>query len=155
MRKALGITIFFLALALTLAACGGGGPHSGNINGTWAATLTNTDGSTAYTFTTSFTQSTGSTLTITNFTFNSAGPCFASQPTSQTGSFTLGGDFSGNVNGSFAMTISTLFPGPINNVLTLQGTVSGGAISGTWTLTGNTGCSGNGTFIIRSAVEPQ
>ena len=140
-----------LALGLTMSACGSGNnsPGSGNINGTWTATLTDTGGSPVYTFSTSFTQGSGSTLNITNFTFTSTGPCFASYQTSETGSFGLMGNFNGNVTGTFEMIITTMFPGATNNVLTLQGTVTGGTISGNWTLTGGTGCSGNGTFSIQ------
>jgi hypothetical protein len=58
------------------------------------------------------------------------------------------GNFNGNVTGTFEMTITTMFPGT-NNVLTLQGTVTGNTISGNWTLTGGTGCTGNGTFTIQ------
>ncbi len=39
---------------MLLAACGGG--NSGNVNGTWTASLTNPDGSPAFNFTTSLTQ---------------------------------------------------------------------------------------------------
>ncbi len=46
------------------------------------------------------------------------------------------------------MTISTVFPA-LNNVLTLQGALNGdGSIAGTWTLTGQTGCTGNGNFTM-------
>jgi hypothetical protein len=154
-RKQVVMTVFsaivLLVLGLTMSGCGSGNssPGSGNINGTWTATLTNTGGSPIYTFSTSFTQGTGSTLNITNFTFTSTGPCFASYQTSETGSFGLMGNFNGNVTGTFDMTITTMFPGATNNVLTLQGTVTGSTISGNWTLMGGTGCSGNGTFTIQ------
>lgn len=131
-----------------MAACGSGST-SGNINGTWKASLTNADGTPEYAFTTSFTQNGNGTLTVSNFTFTSAGPCFASQSTTQTGSFALSGNFSGNVTGTFGMTATTRFPGAATqNVLTLQGTVSGSTITGTWNLTGVSGCSGNGNFTI-------
>jgi hypothetical protein len=145
------LTTVLLALGLTMSGCGSGNgaPGSGNINGTWTATLTDTGGSPAYTFSTSFTQGSGSTLNITNFTFTSTGPCFASYQTSETGSFGLMGNFNGNVTGTFDMTITTMFPGATNNVLTLQGTVTGGTISGNWTLTGGSGCSGSGKFTIQ------
>jgi hypothetical protein len=142
--------IALLALALTLAGCGGSGSGSGNINGTWTATLTNTDQSTAYSFSATFTQGSGSALRIANFMFTSAGPCFASEPTSETGTFSLSGNSNGNVTGAFGMTITTVFPINTNNVLTLQGTVGGSKISGTWTLTGETGCSGSGNFTVVS-----
>ena len=46
------------------------------------------------------------------------------------------------------MTISTVFPA-LNNVLTFQGALNGdGSIAGTWTLTGQTGCTGNGNFTM-------
>lgn len=142
--------IVLLALGLTLSGCGNGnGPGSGNINGTWVATLNDANGSPVYTFSTTFTQGSGSTLSLTNFTFTSTGPCFASYQTSEIGSFGLMGNFNGNITGTFEMTITTMFPGATNNVLTLQGTVNGDTISGTWTLTGLTGCSGNGKFTMQ------
>jgi hypothetical protein len=55
------------------------------------------------------------------------------------------------------MTITTVFPAGMNNVLTLQGTRNGdGSISGTWTLTGLTGCTGeNGTFqMLQPHADP-
>lgn len=143
--------IVILMVGLITAGCGGGtGLNPGNINGTWTATLTNPDGSSAFAFTTSFTQSSGNALSVTNFTFSSSGSCFSS-PTTETGSFNLSGNFNGTVTGSFEMTISTLFPEQ-NNVLTLNGTVNGSTISGTWTLTGTTGCSGNGTFTFNKTT---
>jgi hypothetical protein len=135
-----------------MAGCGGGSSSSNsNINGNWKATLTNPDGTPAYAFTTSFTQSSGNdTVTVTNFSFTTAGSCFSSQSTAETGSFALSGNFNGNVAGTFGMNITTMFPGSqTQNVLALQGTVTGGnTISGTWNLTGQSGCSGKGTFTI-------
>src|ERR1700690_1493642 len=112
MHKQLAM-IVLLALGFTMSGCGSvyGRPGSGNINGTWAVALTNTDGSPAYTFSTTFTQGSGSTLNITNFTFTSTGPCFAGYQTSETGSFGLMGNFNGNVTGTFDMAITTMFPG--------------------------------------------
>jgi hypothetical protein len=108
--------------------------------------LTNADGSPAFAFTTSFTQSSGSDLTITNFNFSTSGSCFGSDPVTETGSFGLSGNFNGNVSGAFGMTIAAT-----NNpadVLTLQGTVTNGKITGKWTLVGSASCSGNGDFSI-------
>jgi|HubBroStandDraft_2_1064218.scaffolds.fasta_scaffold00313_7 hypothetical protein len=146
MRKQIGI-IVFLALGLTMAGCGTGSPGSGNINGTWVATLSNS----AYSFSTTFTQSSGSGISVTNFTFTSTAPCFASDATAETGSFTLMGNSNGNVTGSFGMTITAELSG-INSVLTLIGTVNGNTISGTWNLTGSTGCTGNGTFTLQTSA---
>ena len=152
MRKSSLLALLFLALSM--AGCGNNSSGSGNINGSWAASLTNTDGSTAYAFTTTFTQGSAGALTVTNFTFTSTGPCFATYSTSETGSFGLSGNSNGNVKGTFGMTVTTLFPAPTNNLLTLQGTVNGGTISGTWTLTGGTGCTGNGSFTMRGPGTP-
>jgi hypothetical protein len=143
--------VVLLALALTMSGCGSGsGPGSGNINGTWVAILNNANGSPAYSFSTTFTQGSGSTLSITNFAFTVPGPCFESyqgDQYSEAGSFTLSGNSNGNIAGTFGMTISTIFP-TTNNVLTLNGTVNGDTISGTWSATGLQGCSGNGKFTI-------
>ncbi len=154
MRKRITI-IVLLALGLTVSGCGsGGGAASGNISGSWVATLSNTDGSPAYTFSTTFSQGSGSNLSITNFTFTLRGPCFESYQTdqySETGTLSLSVNSNGNVAGTFGMTISTMFP-TTNNVLTLNGTVSGSTISGTWKATGLTGCSGNGAFTFQPST---
>lgn len=135
-----------LSLIVTLAGCGGGNSNMGNINGTWTATLTNPQGGTAFAFTTNFMQGSGNNLNVVSFQFTTSGSCF-SGPTSETGSFVLSGDFNGHVSGQFGFTISTTFPSD-NNVLTLVGTVNGNTISGTWTLTGVSGCTGNGNFTM-------
>jgi hypothetical protein len=145
-----GIKVIVISLlGLAMAACGNG-YSSGNINGTWSATLaSSSDQSTAYAFSTTFTQSGGGVLTFTNFTFTSSGPCFTGDATSETGGFTLSGNSNGEVTGTLRMSITTEFPGgATQNVLNLQGNVSGNTITGTWTLTGVSGCSGNGTFKI-------
>jgi hypothetical protein len=86
-------------------------------------------------------------VSITNFTFNSAnGTCFA-VPTTETGSFTLSGNFSGSVKGTFGMTITAQSTAE-QDVLTLQGGVApNNTITGTWSVSG-TACVGNGTFTI-------
>jgi len=142
--KTTGIAVL-LAFIFLLAACGNGS-NGGNINGSWTASLTNPDGSPAFAFATNFTQGSGDSLNIVNFNFTTSGSCFTS-PTTETGSFVLSGDFNGNVSGKFQLTISTEFPSQ-NNVLTLDGTVNGNSVTGTWTLTGLTGCSGNGSFTM-------
>jgi hypothetical protein len=145
--KRFGI-IATMVFALIMGGCGMNGSN-GNINGNWTATLTGTQGSPTFDFTTSFTQSSGSELNIVNFSFTTSGGCFESQQTSETGSFSLTGNFNGNVSGSFAMTIRST--NGTDDVLTLQGTVSNGKITGTWTLSGSASCTGNGTFIMMPA----
>ena len=138
MHKKSSRMIVLLLLGLTMAGCGSSsGPGSGNINGTWVATLTDT----TYSFSTTFTQGSGSGLNVTTFTFTSTAPCFASETTTEMGSFTLSGNFNGNVQGSFGLTIT----GTTSNVLKLTGTVMGNTITGSWTLSGG-GCSGGGNF---------
>ena len=134
--------------AIILAGCGSGG--SGNINGNWTATLMNTNSTPVLAFSTSFMQGSGNNLNVVNFSFTSSGSCFGSQPTTETGSFGLTGNFNGNVEGTFAMTIQTT--GVEKDQLTLQGTVSNGKITGTWSLTGTlASCTGNGNFTMTTA----
>ncbi len=142
--KKIGLSLI-ISLGLILSACGGGN-SSGNINGNWAATLSDPNNNTGpdFAFTTTFTQSSGSNVNVVNLAFTTKDSCFGTSGT-ETGSFGLAGDFNGNVTGTFAMTIQSATPS--GNTLTLNGTVNNGTISGTWTLTG-TGCTGAGTFTM-------
>jgi hypothetical protein len=142
--KRFGI-LLFLVIGLILTACGGGSSNSSDtLTGNWTATLINTDQTPAFVFTTSLTQSNGSTVTGTNLAFTVATGCFTSAA-SQTGSFVLSGNFNGNISGSFQLTITSATPS--DNTLTLQGTVNNNAITGGWTLAGLTpGCTGEGDF---------
>jgi len=135
---------------MILSGCGMNS-RAGNINGNWAATLTNTNGTPNLAFQTSFTQGSGSNLNVVNFSFTTSDECFASQKVTETGSFTLSGNFNGQVTGTFDMTI-TATGGAAEGMLTLQGTVNNGQITGTWTLTGTAvGCTGNGNFTMTPA----
>lgn len=134
-----------LIASLTLIGCAS---HSNpaNINGTWNATLmSNGNGSPVFTFGTSLSVNGDGSLTISNFSFSTNSPCFVSGET-ESGSFTLSGNFNGQVNGTFGFTV--LSGTPAGNTLTLSGTASGNTISGKWTLTGGTGCTGSGTFTM-------
>jgi hypothetical protein len=144
--KQFGIAMV-LALGLALAACGGGSStNSGNVTGNWTAMLTNTDGTPAFSFTTSLTQGNGTaTVTGTNLSFNPSTPCFTSGGT-QTGTFLLSGNGNGNPTGVFQLTITSATPP--GNTLTLQGTVTNNTIAGNWNLSGVTGCTGTGNFTI-------
>jgi hypothetical protein len=145
--RSFGIALL-MAFGLFSFGCGGynSNPGSGNINGNWTATLSDTGSSPVFTFTTSFHQGGGTDVTVTNFTFTTSSPCFVSGGT-ETASFALSGNFSGNVTGSFALNIQS--ENPSGNTLTLQGTVKNGVITGTWTLSGTTsGCTGNGNFTL-------
>lgn len=142
--KTLAITVL-LGLGLTLLGCGTGS-NPGSINGNWTATLTDTNGSQQFAFTTSLVATGGSgTVTVNNLSFSTNSPCFVSGQTA-VGTFVLSGNFNGNVSGQFGMSVLSGNPG--GNTLTLTGAVSGNTISGNWTLSGGSGCTGRGTFTM-------
>jgi hypothetical protein len=134
-----------LAVGLILVGCGSNNSTPSNINGTWNATLIDTNNNvTAFTFGTSLVVNGDSSLSISNFTFTSNSACFVSGETA-TGSFKLSGNTNGNVNGTFGFVVNS--GTPAGNTITLTGTATGNTISGTWTMAG-TGCTGNGTFTM-------
>ncbi|MGH9528648.1 MAG: hypothetical protein ACRD2S_01875 [Terriglobales bacterium] len=141
--KAVGISLVVL-LGLMLGGCGNSS-NSGNINGNWTASLTDPTNNSGpvFNFTTALTQMSGSGVAVANLAFTTAEPCFGTE-SSATGTFTLAGDFNGNVTGTFSMTIQST----TGNILTLtNGAVTNNTVNGTWTLTG-TGCTGSGTFTM-------
>jgi hypothetical protein len=143
--KTLSIALF-VGLGLLLVGCGNDRATSGNINGNWTASLTDTGGSQTLAFTTALVAAGSSgVLTVNNFRFTTQSACFVSGET-ESGTFALSGDFNGNVSGQFGMSVLSGSPG--GNTLTLTGTVRGGTISGTWVLAGGGGCSGSGTFTM-------
>jgi hypothetical protein len=63
------------------------------------------------------------------------------------------GNFNGQVSGKFHYVVMST--GVEVNTLTLDGTVSGGTINGTWTASGATAnCAGNGTFTMSPVLTP-
>ena len=150
MRKTIRVMVLML-VGVTLPGCGNSNSSnsSTNVNGNWSASLIDSaSGSTAYSFTTTLTESNGSTISVTHFTITSGnGSCFTG-PTTETGSFSLAGNFGGNVTGTFGMTITAQDTGG-QNVLTLQGGVGpNNTVVGTWTVTGSAACVGQGTFTL-------
>ena len=131
---------WIVAVVLVLVGCGSNGSR-GNINGTWTAVLTDTD----FSFGTSLVVNSDGTLSVSQFSFSTSGPCFLSGET-ESGSFALTGDFHGKVTGQFDFKVVS--GSPSGNTLTLTGTVNGNAITGTWSLTGGTGCQGAGNFTM-------
>ncbi|HLV85710.1 MAG TPA: hypothetical protein VKV39_01960 [Candidatus Sulfotelmatobacter sp.] len=131
-------------MILVLASCGGSKMPS-TINGHWAATLQNSDGTGAFGFTAQLTQNSGGSVAVSNFVLSSSGSCFTSQ-TVETATFSA----TGNLSGPFGMTITS--QGSQSSVLTIQGSLSSNnaseSITGTWTLSGASGCSGRGTFVM-------
>jgi hypothetical protein len=142
--KQFGI-VFVLLIGLALVGCGSNSSNASNVNGTWNATLVSGGNTTVFAFGTSLAENSDGSLSVTNFKFTTNSPCFVSGET-ETGSFTLSGNFNGNVNGSFGMNV--LSGDPSGNTLALNGTANGNTISGTWTLTGSGGCTGNGSFTM-------
>jgi len=138
--------IVTLALVLTMAGCGsgGGGSNATTVNGNWSASLISTSGGQpVFSFTTTLTEAGGSGLSITNFAITLPGSCFVAGQTTETGSFTLSGNFNGSVMGTFGMTVTGS-----QNVLTLQGGIGpNNTLTGNWSVTGST-CSGAGTFVF-------
>jgi hypothetical protein len=144
-------------MALILGSCGSSGQPK-NINGGWFALLKNPDGSTAFAFQSTLAQGSGTTVNVTNFAFEPSPQCFPSA-TSEMATFSSTGSSGGVETGTLAMTISTTFPA-IQNVLTLAGTrnaaESPADISGTWGLTGQSGCTAlTGSFTMsQPATDP-
>src|ERR1700730_8226065 len=141
--KKIGTSILMAAL-FAIVGCGSGS-HSGNVDGNWTAALTDENGNPVFAFGTTLTATgNGSSVTVSNFNFTSDA-CYLTE-TGETGSFVLSGNFNGNVTGSFGLNLMS--GSPNNNTLTMNGTVNGSSISGTWTLTGTTNCATNGKFTM-------
>lgn len=137
--KRIFVPVVILA-ATILTSCGSSTPH--NVNGQWFSSLVNQNQTPENEFRATFTQGMGSSISVSNFYFLSATPCFNTVAETATLSAS-----------SLQMTITTLFPGAQNNVLTLNGTrQSNGNFSGTWSATGLTGCAGSGTFTMQPQV---
>ena len=141
-------SVALLALSMIAVGCGAN-QKNGSINGNWTASLMSSNANQApvLAFTLTLAQSNGSSVSVSNLSFTTASPCFASGSTA-TGGFTLSGNTNGVTSGGFQMNIQST-GSATDNLLTLQGTVSGNTISGTWTLSGTTaGCTGSGSFTM-------
>jgi hypothetical protein len=143
MKKITAIAL--LSVSLILSSCGSNSRLAGNINGLWAATLSSS-GAATFNFMTNLTVNADGSLGSSSFniTLNNL-PC-TFPATTESGSFTISGNFNGQVSGTFQYVITST--GSAVNTLTLNGTVSGGVITGTWTVSGATNCTGNGTFTM-------
>lgn len=142
--------VVLLTACATLFGCGSNSNNSANINGAWTAQLTEpTNGSQPeFTLGMALIVNGDNTLSINNFTITSPSPCFTSGKTTESGSFSLSGNFNGNVSGNFGMTVASTTG---DSMLKLSGTANGNTISGTWTLTGTSGtfnCTGSGSFTM-------
>lgn len=140
MKRVAVISVF--AIGLVLAGCGSNSSNAANINGTWNAQLTGTG---ALSFGLAMVVNGDGSLSVSNFKFTSNSPCFVSGETT-TGSFALMGNFNGNMTGQFNFQVQS--GSPSGNTLSLTGAATGNTITGTWKLTGSSGCSGTGTFTM-------
>jgi hypothetical protein len=150
MKKVAAVVL--LGVSMVLSGCANS-HATGNINGMWSATLENSTLANTFAFTTNLTVNADGSLGTTNFslTLNNT-PCSFST-TTESGSFTISGNFNGQVSGKFHYVIMST--GVEANILTLDGTVSGGKITGTWTVSGAIGsCTGNGTFTMNPLLTP-
>jgi hypothetical protein len=142
MKKTTVANLF--GMLLVLASCGGGKTPS-TINGNWAGFLQNPNGTEAFGFQALLTQNSGTSVAVSNFVFTSSGSCFTSQ-TVESATFST----TGNLSGPFEMTVISQSSRSI--VLTIQGNLESNSanekITGTWTLTGASGCNGSGTFVM-------
>ncbi|HYM75085.1 MAG TPA: hypothetical protein VE377_03835 [Candidatus Dormibacteraeota bacterium] len=147
------VAVVLLGLTLIFSGCGSNSHPTGNINGMWSATLANSTLANDFAFTTNLTVNADSSLGTAGFslTMNNT-PC--TFPTStESGSFIVTGNFNGQVTGKFHYVIMST--GVEVNMLTLDGTASGGQITGTWTVTGATAnCTGFGTFTMNPVLVP-
>jgi len=136
-----------LLACLSLIGCGSSNsnPHMNNVNGNWDATLMSGDNVSMFQFGTSLTADRNGVLTISNFDLTTNSACFADGET-VSGSVTLGADIQASPNGQFGMLIQS--NPPSGNKLVLSGTDKVNTISGNWTLTGSSGCTGAGTFTM-------
>jgi hypothetical protein len=147
------VAVMLLGISMILSSCGSNSHATGNINGQWEATLSNSS-SNVLAFNTTLTVNADGSLGTTSFDLNlNSTPC-TFPTTTESGSFTISGNFNGQVSGSFNYVVTST--GAQVNTLTLHGTVSGGQITGTWTVTGATAnCTGNGSFTMNPVLTPR
>jgi len=138
--------VVLLGVCAVLVGCGSSSSSPANINGTWTAILTDINNQPFFQFGTSLVVQGDGTLAVSNFTITSPSPCISSSGgTTETGSFSLTGNFNGNVTGSFGFKVQSSTQS--SNTITLTGTATGKTITGSWSATG-TGCSGSGLFTM-------
>jgi hypothetical protein len=151
-----------LLVAFMLNGCGSSSKTTTTATtapGVWSADLPGgTGGASGFSFTTQFTLNGDGSLSITYFQFLTQGTCFPVSGGTQTGSMVLTTNTTTNaVTGTFTYTVQSG-----GNTLTLNGTVtgtasgtalSGGSITGTWSLTGGTGCNSTGESFTMTQVS--
>jgi len=143
-----------LALELMLIGCGSSTSSTvKTANGTWESALIGSDaGVGVFNFITQFSVGTGGTLSVSYLSFLTTGPCFPISGDTASGSFdvtasgtTPAANFQFTVqSGSNTLTMTRTAAGTTES----PGNITWWKITGTWTLTGGTGCAGSGTFTM-------
>ncbi|HEY3930228.1 MAG TPA: hypothetical protein VGL89_17780 [Candidatus Koribacter sp.] len=140
--------ILLAAIAL-FAACGStanNGDSGANVSGNWSAALVDTNGNAVLTFTTTLVQNSNGTISTSNLTFTTNSACFVGGGT-ETGAITISGTTSGVTSAGVQLTINSTGQSA-GNTLQLSGSLQNSVITGTWSLNGGAGCTGNGTFTM-------
>jgi hypothetical protein len=158
-----------LALELAVSGCGKSNTTTTTAaaGGIWQATLTGGAGDAgALDFITSFTVNGDNSLSVASVVFltNNPGACFVSG-SSGSGTLDITSGTNTTVTGTFNFTVTSGTPS--GNTLTLStgstgavtgtlngSTLTGGSITGGWTLTGGAGspdCTGSGSFTLKQS----
>jgi hypothetical protein len=129
-------------------------------SGGWGAQLLGGAGeASGFSFTTQFTVNGDGSLSISYFQFLTEGPCFPYSGENPSGTMVLTLNSNDTVTGTFNFTVASS-----GNTLTLNNanvtgtevgtTLSGGSVSGDWSLTGGTGCNAtSGTFTMTQSAS--
>jgi hypothetical protein len=142
-----------LLVAIMLNGCGSSRPTAQSVTGgVWSASLSGGEGSASgFSFITQFTVDSSGTLSFSRFEFINQGNCFPLDGGAVSGNMGLTENMAtGQVTGSMTLTVAgngntlTLSsPDGVNGTLTGT-TLSNGSVTGTWTVSGGTGCTGGG-----------
>jgi hypothetical protein len=158
-----------LSLVLMLSGCGNTNSVQAGVGGIWSASLVGGDGeASGFSFVSQFTLS-GSSISFSSLQFinfnqngNQQESCFQLSPptSSDSGTSDLSANSAGQVTGTMSITVnsggntltltSTTVSGIIN---TNTNVLSDGVITGTWTITGSTACTGSGTFTMTQSAS--
>lgn len=154
-----------LLLVLLVNGCGSSRPTAQSATGgVWSGDLSGGEGSASgFSFITQFTVDSSGTLSFSSFEFINQGNCFPLDGGSISGTMGLTENMATDqVTGSMTLTVTgngnTLtLSSPDGVTGTLTGTtLSSGSVTGTWTLTGGTGCTnaaGSFTMMSQTATK--
>jgi hypothetical protein len=158
MKKLAFLTL--LALACAVSSCGNSTPTNGtntSTSGNWLAQLTGGTGQASeLNFVTAFSVTNSGPLNVTGFGFFNTGACFATglNMENESGSAAFTTSSTNQVTGTLSFTVNSINPpgntltmtgnltGTSNGTTTTTGTLSNGVVAGTWTLTGDSSCTG-------------